>query len=76
MREREIEIFKVNRNYEEFIERLGGERSDNNNKYLPYIETEAVDEVIKDDNMTYTIMTNYTKGDRTIPLSLIHIFNK
>ena len=42
-RKREVEIFKVNRNYEEFVERLGGERSNNNNKYLPYSETEIVE---------------------------------
>ena len=45
MRKRGIEIFKVNRTYEEFIERLGGERS-NKNKNLPY----SVTEVIGDDD--------------------------
>ena len=44
LREREREIFKVKRNYEDFIERLGIERNNNNNEYLPYSETEiAVD---------------------------------
>ena len=41
-RKREKEIFKVKRNYEEFVERLGGERSNNNNEYLPCNETEVV----------------------------------
>ena len=37
-----MELFRVNRKYEEFVERLGGGRSDNNSKYLPCIETEVV----------------------------------
>ena len=39
-RKGEVEIFKICRNYEEFIERLGGERSENNSKYLPGIEAD------------------------------------
>ena len=67
-RKREIEIFKVSRNYEEFVERLGGERSNNNNKYLPYSETEVVgDDDENNDFVTYLIVTNHTEGDRTIP---------
>ena len=38
--EREIEVFKVNRNYGEFVERLIGERSNNNNEYIPCIKAE------------------------------------
>ena len=96
-RKSEIEVFKVNRNYEEFIERLDGERSNNNNEYLPYSETEIAT-IVDDDNndnnylpceitgvvvdnydddsndcITYLIRTDNTNGDRTIPLSLIHI---
>ena len=37
-----IEIFKVKRNYREFVERLGRERSKNNNEYLPYSEVKDV----------------------------------
>ena len=63
----EMELYRVNGNYEEFVERLGGERSENNSKYLPCIETEVVrDDVGNNDNITYRIMTNYTEGDRTI----------
>ena len=60
-----MEIFKVKRNYEEFVERLGRERS-NNNEYLPYSEIEIAVDDVKDDNITYLILTEYTKGDRTI----------
>ena len=63
----EMELYRVNRYYEEFIERLGGERSENNNKYLPCNETEVVgDDVDNNDNITYLIMTDYTGGDRTM----------
>ena len=63
-----MELYRVNRNNEEFVERLDGERSDNNSKYLPCIETEVVgDDVDNTDNITYLNMTNYTKGNRTIP---------
>ena len=57
---------QVKRNYEEFVERLGGERSNNNNEYLPYSETEIAVDDVKDDNITYLILTEYNKGDRTI----------
>ena len=66
-RNREVEIFKICRNYEEFIERLGGERSENNNKYLPCNETEVVGENENNDFTKYLIVTDYTKGDMTIP---------
>ena len=33
-----LEMFKVKRNYEEFIERLGIERNNKKNEYLPYSE--------------------------------------
>ena len=77
---REIEIFKVKRSYEEFVERLGVERSNNNNEYLPYSETEIAVDEINDDNITHLILTEYNNDDRTIlerdqvhELSLIHI---
>ena len=57
-REREIEIFKVNRNYEEFVERLGGKRSNNNNKYLPHSETEIAVDDVTDDNITCLLYTS------------------
>ena len=60
----EMEFYRVNRNYEEFIERLGGERSDKYNKNLPCIETEVVgDYVDNNDNITYLIMTNCTRWE-------------
>ena len=34
---------------------------------LPCMDIEEVDDVIKDDNMTYRSVTDNTKGDRTIP---------
>ena len=34
-RNREVEIFKISRDYEEFMERLGGEMIHNRNKNLP-----------------------------------------
>ena len=64
----------MNRKYEEFVERLGVEMVYDYIEILPCIETKVVgDEVIKDDNITYLIMTNYTKGDRTIPVSYTHL---
>ena len=44
----EIKLYKVNRNYREFVERLGIERVDNYSEYVPCIEAdiEAVDDVI------------------------------
>ena len=38
-RKREIEIFKMSRKYEEFMEKLGGEMMYNKSKYLPCNET-------------------------------------
>ena len=75
-RKREIEIFKMSRSYEEFMERLGVEMIDNKSKYLPGNEADIA--VGEDDNgnndfITYLVVTNYTGGDRTITLSLIHI---
>ena len=74
-RKREVEIFKICRNCEEFIERLGGERSENNSKYLPCNETEVVGDYVDNNNdlIKYLIMTNYTKGDWTIPVSYTHL---
>ena len=67
-RKREIEIFKVNRNYKEFVERLGVEMIDNKSKYLPWVEADIA--VGEDDNgnndfITYRVVTNYTGGDKT-----------
>ena len=42
-REREIEIFNISRDYEEFMERLGGEMIYNKySKYLPCNKNEVV----------------------------------
>ena len=49
------------------------ERSNNNNEHLPYSETEIAVEDVKDDNITYLILTEYTKGDKTIPVSYTHL---
>ena len=69
-RNREVEIFKIGRNYEEFIERLGGERSENKSKYLPWIEADiaAVGDDVDNNNdlVKYLMMTYYTGGDRTM----------
>ena len=46
------------RDYEELIERLGGERSDKYNEYLPWVEADIAavgDDVDKDDFITYLI---------------------
>ena len=65
----EMELFRVNRNYKELVERLGVEMVYNYSEILPDVEAEVVAEV--DDNvdelLTYLIMTDNTKGDRTIP---------
>ena len=62
-RKREIEIFKINRKYEEFMEKLGVEMIDNYSKYLPWVEADIA--VGEDDNenndfANYLIMTNNT----------------
>ena len=67
-RKRGIEIFKVNRNYEEFMERLGVEMMYNYNEYLPWIKDAVIrDDVTKDDNMNYRSVADNTEGDRTVP---------
>ena len=69
-RKREVEIFKISRDYEEFMGRLGVEMIYNKyNKYLPWVEADIAavgDDVDKDDFVTYLIVTDYTKGDMTI----------
>ena len=49
-RERVIEIFKINRKYREFVERLGVERVDNYSEYLPCSEIEITIIVDGDNN--------------------------
>ena len=39
-RKRVIEIFKINRKYREFVERLGVEMMDDYSEYLPYSKSE------------------------------------
>ena len=46
---RVIEIFKVNRKYRELVERLGVERVDENNEYLPWSKSK-IKIIIDDDN--------------------------
>ena len=55
----EMELYRVNRNYEEFVERLGGDMIYNKySKYLPCNKTEVVrDDVDNNDNITYLNMT-------------------
>ena len=67
-RKREIEIFKMSRTYEEFMERLGVEMIYNNkySKYLPSNKTEVVGDKGNNDFINYLIMTNNTGGDRTM----------
>ena len=48
------------------MKRLGIEMVYNYIEILPCIDIGAVDDVIKDDNMTYRSATDNTKGDRTI----------
>ena len=69
--DRKIELFKVDRNYKELVERLGAERSDNYSKYLPWVEADiaAVGDDVMDDNeelLHYLIMTDNTKGNMTV----------
>ena len=47
-RKREVEIFKISRKNEEFMERLGVEMVDNYSKYLPWMEADIA--VVGDDN--------------------------
>ena len=49
-RERVIKIFKVNRKYREFVERLGVEMVDDYSKYKPYSDIEIVITVDGDNN--------------------------
>ena len=67
--DREIKLFKVNRNYEEFVERLDVERAGNYIEYSPCIETEVVAEVDDnaDESLTYLTLTENTKGEITLP---------
>ena len=67
--DREIKLFKVNRNYEEFVERLDVERVGNYIEHLPCSETEVVAEVDDkvDELLTYLTLTENTKGEITLP---------
>ena len=59
----------MNRNYEEFVERLDIERAGNYIEYVPCIEADIAavgDDVDNNELLIYLIMKNYTKGDRTI----------
>ena len=65
----EIELFKVDRNYKEFVERLGIERVENYIEILPCVEADIAavdDDVVNDEFITYLVVTDYTKGDMTI----------
>ena len=64
-RKRELEIFKVKRNYEEFVERLELERNNKKNEYLPNNETETPVDEVKGENITYPMLTDNTNGDWT-----------
>ena len=63
--DRKIELFEVGRNYTELRERVNRERVDNDSGYLPYVETDVAT-VVNDEFITYLVVTDYTKGDRTI----------
>ena len=57
----EIELYRICRNYKEFIERLGGDRSDKYTEYLPWVEADiaAVGDDVDNNNdlITYLIIT-------------------
>ena len=61
LRKREIEIFKVKRNYREFVERLGVEMVDNNNEYVPCIKAEMA-AIVDDDNNDNNYLPCEVKG--------------
>ena len=66
----------MGRNYKELAERLGIERVNNYIEILPCVEVDIAaidDDVVNDGFITYLVVTDYTKGDMTILLSLIHI---
>ena len=66
VREKEKEIFKISRKYEELRERLGVEMIYNKSKYLPCNETEVEGDKGNNDFINYLVVTNNTDGDRTI----------